>query len=74
MPGSANTQLGLQSNSSAVHSVLAQRAAATTFALAYDCSVFDQHGLCPSLPSRTSQMGSHYDHPGDTARCARVFP
>jgi hypothetical protein len=67
MPGSANTQLGLQSNSSAVHSVLAQRAAATTFALDYDCSVFDQHGFCVSVGFRNSQMGSNYADSGETA-------
>jgi hypothetical protein len=67
MPGSANTQLGLQSNSSAVHSVLGQRAAATTFALDYDCSVFDQHGFCVSVGFRNSQMGSNYADSGETA-------
>jgi hypothetical protein len=67
MPGSANTQLGLQSNSSAVHSVLGQRAAATTFALDYDCSVFDQHGFCVSVGVRNTQMGSNYADSGETA-------
>ena len=66
-PDAAATQLGLQSNSSAVHSVLAQRAAATTFALDYDCSVFDQHGLCVSVGFRNSQMGSNYADSGETA-------
>jgi hypothetical protein len=50
-----------------VHSVLAQRAAATTFALDYDCSVFDQHGLCVSVGVRNSQMGSNYADTGETA-------
>jgi hypothetical protein len=67
MPGSANTQLGLQSNSSGVHSVLGQRAAATTFALDYDCSVFDQHGFCVSVGFRNTQIGSNYNDSGETA-------
>jgi hypothetical protein len=66
-PDAANTQLGLQSNSGAVHSVLGQRAAATTFALDYDCSVFDQHGFCVSVGVRNSQMGSNYADSGETA-------
>ncbi|MFM2150836.1 MAG: hypothetical protein RLZZ187_3142 [Pseudomonadota bacterium] len=66
-PDAPNTQLGLQSNSSAVHSVLSQRAAATTFALDYDCSVFDQHGFCVSVGFRNSQMGSNYSDSGETA-------
>jgi hypothetical protein len=47
--------------------VLGQRAAATTFALDYDCSVFDQHGLCVSVGFRNSQMGSNYSDSGETA-------
>jgi hypothetical protein len=50
-----------------VHSVLGQRAAATTFALDYDCSVFDQHGFCVSVGFRNSQMGSNYSDTGETA-------
>jgi len=67
LPDPVNTELGLQSNSSAVHSVLGQRAAATTFALDYDCSVFDQHGFCVSVGFRNSQMGSNYADSGETA-------
>jgi hypothetical protein len=67
LPEVANTRLGLQSNSSPVHSVLGQRAAATTFALDYDCSVFDQHGFCVSVGFRNSQMGSNYADSGETA-------
>jgi hypothetical protein len=66
-PAAAATELGLQSNSIAVRSVLSQRAAATTFALDYDCSVFDQHGLCVSVGFRNSQMGSDYADSGETA-------
>ncbi|MFM2151233.1 MAG: hypothetical protein RLZZ187_3539 [Pseudomonadota bacterium] len=66
-PDPVNTELGLQSNSGAVHSVLAQRAAATTFALDYDCSVFDQHGFCVSVGVRNSQMGNNYADTGETA-------
>ncbi|MFM2151234.1 MAG: hypothetical protein RLZZ187_3540, partial [Pseudomonadota bacterium] len=66
-PDAAATQLGLQSNSGAVHSVLGQRAAATTFALDYDCSVFDQHGFCVLVGVRNSQMGSNYADSGETA-------
>jgi len=61
------TLLGLQSSSGAVHSLLSQRAAATTFALDYDCSVFDQHGFCVSVGFRNSQMGSNYADSGETA-------
>ena len=67
MPDIANTQLGLQGNSGAVRSVLSQRAAATTFALEYDCSVFDQHGFCVSVGFRNTQMGSNYANSGETA-------
>ena len=67
LPEVGNTQLGLQSNSGAVRSVLSQRAAATTFALDYDCSVFDQHGLCVSVGFRNSQMGINYADSGETA-------
>ena len=66
-PDAAATQLGLQSNAYAVHSVLSQRAAAATFALDYDCSVFDQHGLCVSVGFRNTQMGSNYADSGETA-------
>jgi hypothetical protein len=66
-PDAAATQLGLQSNAYAVRSVLAQRAAATTFALDYDCSVFDQHGFCVSVGVRNTQMGSNYADSGETA-------
>jgi hypothetical protein len=66
-PDAPNTLLGLQSNAYAVRSVLAQRAAATTFALDYDCSVFDQHGLCVSVGVRNSQMGNNYADSGETA-------
>ncbi len=66
-PDAANTLLGLQSNAYAVRSVLSQRAAATTFALDYDCSVFDQHGLCVSVGARNTQMGSNYSDSGETA-------
>jgi hypothetical protein len=67
MPGSANTQLGLQANSDSVRSVLSQRAAATTFALDYDCSVFDQHGFCVSVGARNMQIGSNYTDSGEIA-------
>ena len=66
-PNAANTLLGLQSNSLAVRSVLSQRAAAATFALDYDCSVFDQHGFCVSVGFRNSQIGSNYSDSGETA-------
>jgi hypothetical protein len=66
-PDAANTLLGLESNAYAVRSVLAQRAAATTFALDYDCSVFDQHGFCVSVGFRNTQMGSNYADSGETA-------
>ena len=63
----ANTLLALQSNSLAVRSVLSQRATATTFALDYDCSVFDQHGVCVSVGARNTQMGNNYSDTGETA-------
>lgn len=67
-PGTARrTLLGLQSSSGGVLNVLRQRAAATTYALDYDCSVFDQHGLCTSVGLRNSQMGSNYADSGETA-------
>ncbi len=66
-PNAANTLFGLQSNAYAVRSVLSQRAAATTFALDYDCSVFDQHGVCVSVGARNTQMGSNYGDTGETA-------
>ena len=66
-PDAANTRLALQANSGAVRSVLAQRAAATTFALDYDCSVFDVHGFCVSVGFRNSQIGSDYADSGETA-------
>ena len=52
---------------SAVRSVLSQRAAATTYALDYDCSVFDQHGFCVSVGFRNTQIGSNYADSGETA-------
>ena len=66
-PDATNTLLGLQSNASAVRSILAQRAAATTFALDYDCSVFDAHGVCVSVGFRNSQIGSDYADTGEPA-------
>jgi hypothetical protein len=66
-PDATNTLLGLQSNANAVRSVLAQRAAATTFALDYDCSVFDAHGVCVSVGFRNSQIGSDYADTGEPA-------
>ena len=66
-PDAANTLLALQANSAAVRSVLAQRAAATTFALDYDCSVFDEHGVCVSVGARNTQMGNNYSDTGETA-------
>jgi hypothetical protein len=57
----------LQANLSAVRSVLSQRAAATTYALDYDCSVFDQHGFCVSVGFRNTQIGSNYADSGETA-------
>jgi hypothetical protein len=63
----ANTLLALQSNSNAVRSMLSQRAAATTYALDYDCSVFDQHGFCVSVGARNTQLGSNYADSGETA-------
>jgi hypothetical protein len=66
-PNAANTLLGLQANLSAVRSVLSQRAAATTYALDYDCSVFDQHGFCVSVGFRNTQIGSNYADSGETA-------
>jgi hypothetical protein len=66
-PDPANTQQGLQSNAGAVRSVLGQRAATTTFALDYDCSVFDQHGFCVSVGFRNTQMGNNYADSGETA-------
>ena len=66
-PDAAATQLGLQSNAYAVRSVLGQRAAATTFALEYDCSVFDEHGFCVSVGARNTQMGNNYSDTGETA-------
>ena len=50
-----------------MRSVLSQRAAATTFALDYDCSVFDQYGFCVSVGARNSQIGSNYSDSGETA-------
>ena len=67
IPDAASTNMGLQRNSDAVQNVLSQRAAATTFALDYDCSVFDQHGFCVSVGFRNSQMGSNYADSGETA-------
>ena len=66
-PDAANTWLALQSNSGVVQSVLSQRAATTTFALDYDCSVFDVHGFCVSAGFRNSQIGSEYADSGETA-------
>ena len=57
----------MQANLSAVRSVLSQRAAATTYALDYDCSVFDQHGFCVSVGFRNTQIGSNYADSGETA-------
>ncbi|MFM2150240.1 MAG: hypothetical protein RLZZ187_2546 [Pseudomonadota bacterium] len=66
-PDPVNTRLALQSNANAAQNVLAQRAATTTFALDYDCSVFDQYGLCVSVGFRNTQMGSNYADSGETA-------
>lgn len=66
-PDPTNTLLGLQSNSGAVRSVLGRRAATTTYALDYDCSVFDQHGFCVSVGFRNTQIGSNYSDSGETA-------
>ena len=66
-PNPVNTGLALQSNANAVQNVLAQRAVTTTFALEYDCSVFDLHGFCVSVDLRNTQMGSNYAHSGETA-------
>ena len=66
-PDATNTLLGLQSNAYALRSMLAQRAAATTFALDYDCSVFDAHGVCVSVGFRNSQIGSDYADTGEPA-------
>jgi hypothetical protein len=66
-PDPANTQLALQSNANAVQNVLAQRAATTSFALEYDCSVFDAHGLCVSLGLRNTQIGNTYADSGEVA-------
>jgi hypothetical protein len=67
-PGTANRKLSaLQTNHVAVRSMLTQRAAATTFALDYDCAVFDQHGLCVSVGFRNAQIGGNYADSGETA-------
>jgi hypothetical protein len=66
-PSAANTRIALENNSSAVRSVLAQRAAATTYALDYDCSVFDEHGFCVTVGARNTQIGSNYGDSGETA-------
>ena len=66
-PSAANTRIALEANSGTVRSVLSQRAAATTFALDYDCSVFDQYGFCVSVGARNSQIGSNYSDSGETA-------
>jgi hypothetical protein len=66
-PDVVNTLFALLANSGAVRSVLSQRAAATTFALDYDCSVFDVHGFCVSAGFRNSQIGSDYADSGETA-------
>jgi hypothetical protein len=67
-PDAAATQLGLQSNSGAVRSVLSQRAAVTTYALDYDCPLFDKHGFCVSVGARNTQIGSNYgDGGGETS-------
>jgi hypothetical protein len=66
-PDAVNTRFALLANSGAVGSVLTQRAAATTFALDYDCSVFDQHGFCVTVGARNTQMGSNYGDTGETA-------
>jgi hypothetical protein len=66
-PDPDNTLLALQSNANAVQNVLAQRAATTTFALEYDCSVFDVHGLCVSLGLRSTQIGNTYADSGEVA-------
>lgn len=47
--------------------VLSQRAAATTFALDYDCPVFDVHGVCVSIGFRNTQIGNEYADKGETA-------
>ena len=66
-PSAANTRIALEANSGAVRSVLIQRAAATTYALDYDCSVFDQYGFCVTVGARNSQIGSDYADSGETA-------
>ncbi len=66
-PDPVNTLLGLQANANAVRSVLAQRAATTTFALDYDCPVFDAHGVCVSLGLRNAQLGRDYRDSGEFA-------
>jgi hypothetical protein len=68
-PSEAGTRLALGSNASALRSVLAQRAAATTYAVGhdYDCSVFDVHGFCVSVGFRNTQIGSDYADSGETA-------
>jgi hypothetical protein len=62
-----NTLFTLLANSGAVRSVLIQRAASTTFALDYDCSVFDEYGVCVSVGARNSQIGSDYADSGEAA-------
>ena len=66
-PDAVNTLFALIANSSAVRSVLNQRAAATTYALDYDCSVFDEYGVCVSVGARNSQIGGDYADSGETA-------
>jgi hypothetical protein len=66
-PDAVNTLFTLLANSGAVRSVLGQRAATATFALDYDCSVFDEYGLCVSVGARNSQIGSDYADSGETA-------
>jgi hypothetical protein len=66
-PDAVNTLFTLLANSGAVRSVLIQRAASTTFALDYDCSVFDEYGVCVSVGARNSQIGSDYADSGEAA-------
>ena len=66
-PDAVNTQLALLANSTAVRSLLSQRAAVTTYALDYDCPVFDKHGFCVSVGFRNAHMGSNYADSGETS-------
>jgi hypothetical protein len=57
-PDAVNTTMAMQNNAHSLSAVLADRAAATAFALSYDCSVFGANDLCLSGGLRGNRVNN----------------